>query len=180
MDRNRWIYAAVGLTAVVLLLALEFIPQKRVTLAEVVLETLELALMLAAAVALALLFERMQRQHEEKVALIRDLQTARAEGAGLRRQVQSHLDGLGAAIEGQFQSWGLTDAEREVGLLMLKGFSHKEIAALRGTTETTARQQATSAYQKAGLGGRAAFCAYFLEDLLVPGAVETGSARVEH
>lgn len=63
---------------------------------------------------------------------------------------------------------------------MLKGFSHKEIAALRGTTETTARQQATSAYQKPGPGGRAAFCAYFLEDLLLPIAPDAGSTHVEH
>ena len=43
----------------------------------------------------------------------------------------------------------MTDAEREVRLLMLKGFSHKEIAALRDTTEATVRQQARAIYQKA-------------------------------
>ena len=49
---------------------------------------------------------------------------------------------------------------------MLKGFSHRELASLRGTTEATVRHQAQAIYQKSGLPGRSAFCAYFLEDLL--------------
>ena len=112
----------------------------------------------------------MQAQHEEKLALLRDLDAARAEGEGFRTQVQAHLDGLGVAIDKQFRVWSLTDAEREVALLMLKGFGHKEIAAFRGTSEATVRQQARGVYQKSGLNGRPAFCAFFLEDLLPPAA----------
>ncbi|HEX6010849.1 MAG TPA: hypothetical protein VFY87_03400 [Geminicoccaceae bacterium] len=59
--------------------------------------------------------------------------------------------------------------EQEVGLLLLKGFSHKEIARLRNATESTIRQQAASIYQKANLNGRASLSAFFLEDLLLPG-----------
>jgi hypothetical protein len=33
------------------------------------------------------------------------------------------------------------------------------------------RQQARSIYEKSGLNGRAAFCAFFLEDLLPPQAL---------
>ena len=73
---------------------------------------------------------------------------------------------LGDAIQEQFQVWGLTASEREVGLLLLKGLSLKEIAALRKTTEKTVRQQASSIYQKAGLPGRHAFAAWFFEDLM--------------
>jgi DNA-binding NarL/FixJ family response regulator len=79
-----------------------------------------------------------------------------------------HLRELGAGIQRQFQAWGLTAAEQEVGLLLLKGFSHKEIARLRRTSEATIRQQAAAIYQKANLSGRAALAAYFLEDLLAP------------
>jgi DNA-binding CsgD family transcriptional regulator len=63
----------------------------------------------------------------------------------------------------------MTAAERDVGLLILKGLNHKEIAALRGTSEATVRQQAQSIYQKAELPGKTAFSAYFLEDLFAPG-----------
>ena len=74
-------------------------------------------------------------------------------------------------MDQQFQAWGMTAAEREVGLLILKGLSHKEIAALRATTDATVRQQAQSIYRKAGLPGKTAFSAYFLEDLFVPAGV---------
>jgi hypothetical protein len=53
-------------------------------------------------------------------------------------------------------------------LLLLKGFSHKEIARVRHTSTTTIRQQAASIYQKANLSSRAALSAFFLEDLLAP------------
>jgi DNA-binding NarL/FixJ family response regulator len=62
----------------------------------------------------------------------------------------------------------LTAAEREVGLLLLKGLSHKEVAAARGTSETTIRQQALAVYRKAGLRNRSDLSAFFLEDLLLP------------
>ena len=121
----------------------------------------------AAAVGVACVAGRLQMQHEEKKALLRDLETARQEGSGWRVKVQSHLAGLKAGMDIQFHDWGLTAAEREVGLLILKGLSHKEIAALRGTTEATVRQQAQSIYRKANLPGKTAFSAYFLEDLFV-------------
>ncbi len=73
---------------------------------------------------------------------------------------------LGQAIVEQFTSWQLTKSEQEVGLLLLKGCSLKEIALLRGTAEKTIRQQASSIYQKSGVSGRHTFSAWFIEDLL--------------
>ena len=78
------------------------------------------------------------------------------------------LKGLSAAIDAQFERWGLTAAEREVALLLLKGLSHKEIAVVREASVLTVRQQARSVYAKANLSGRAALSAFFLEDLLLP------------
>ncbi len=73
---------------------------------------------------------------------------------------------LSAVIAEQFTSWGLSKSEKEVGLLLLKGFSLKEIAALRGTAEKTIRQQASSIYKKSDVAGRHAFSAWFIEDCL--------------
>jgi DNA-binding NarL/FixJ family response regulator len=173
-----WQWVAIGAAAVALLLGLEIATEEgSFTPAELLLETLELGLTVAAATALALVFVRMQAQHEEQMALLNDLETARSEGEGFRKQVQAHLDGLGAAIDRQFDAWRLTEAEREVGLLMLKGFGHKEIAAFRGTSEATVRQQARSVYQKSGMNGRTVFCAFFLEDLLPPAPVARPEAQ---
>ena len=76
------------------------------------------------------------------------------------------MQGLSAAIREQFDVWGLTDAEIEIGFLLLKGLSHQEIADIRSTSERTAREQARSLYRKASLSGRNELSAFFLEDLL--------------
>ena len=78
------------------------------------------------------------------------------------------LSSLGEEIDKQFGVWGLTAAEREVALLILKGLRHKEIASARHTSERTVRQQALGVYKKAGLDGRTDLAAFFLEDFLPP------------
>lgn len=72
---------------------------------------------------------------------------------------------LADLIQQQFESWNLSKSEREVGRLMLKGLSFKEMAEVRHVSEKTIRQQASSIYQKSGLAGRHEFAAWFLEDL---------------
>ena len=79
-----------------------------------------------------------------------------------------YLDGLSQSIDSQLNQWQLTKSEKEVAFLLLKGFSLKEIASLRKTTEKTARAQSTSVYAKANLAGRSQLSAFFLEDLLLP------------
>ena len=97
-----------------------------------------------------------------------DLLEARGEAEAWRRENRELVRGLGAAIRTQFAGWQLSPAEAEVGLLLLKGLSHKEIAALRETSERTIREQARALYRKSGLSGRSALAAFFLEDLLLP------------
>ncbi|MBW7935271.1 MAG: helix-turn-helix transcriptional regulator [Gemmatimonadaceae bacterium] len=94
--------------------------------------------------------------------------TLKAERDQWRASAQSTLAGLGAAIDGQFDAWKLTAAEREVALLLLKGYGHKQIAGATQRSERTVRQHAVAVYQKSGLAGRAELAAFFLEDLLLP------------
>ena len=97
-----------------------------------------------------------------------DLASARAEAAHYRSEAREALQGLGEAIDRQFERWQLTSAEREVGLLMLKGLSHREVSEIRQTSDATVRQQAVMVYRKSGLANRAELSAFFLEDLLLP------------
>ena len=106
--------------------------------------------------------------YKARLALVRDLDVARIQGRQWRDETRALLKGLGEAIDRQFLTWKLTEAERDVGLLILKGLSLREIAAVRLTSERTIRAQARSIYAKAGLSGRAALSAFFLEDLLAP------------
>jgi len=69
-------------------------------------------------------------------------------------------------IQQQFDDWKLTEGEQQVGMLLLKGLSFKEIAAVRSTKEKTVRQQASTIYSKANLEGRHEFSGWFLEDFL--------------
>lgn len=102
--------------------------------------------------------------------LERSLERQRAERDAWRQSAESALEGLGRAMDAQFDAWQLTPAEREVALLVLKGRSHKQIARLTQRSERTVRQHAASVYEKAGLAGRAELAAFFLEDVMLPGA----------
>jgi DNA-binding CsgD family transcriptional regulator len=97
-----------------------------------------------------------------------DLQASRAEAERWRDEARDLIAGLGAAIDRQLERWGLSAAEKEIALLLLKGLSHKEVASVRGVSETTVRQQAGAIYRKSGLSGRHDLAAFFLEDLLGP------------
>lgn len=83
-----------------------------------------------------------------------------------RNESRGLIDGLRVAVDRQFSRWNLSPAEAEIGLLLLKGLSHKELADVRHTSERTVREQARALYRKAGLNGRASLSAFFLEDLL--------------
>jgi len=95
-------------------------------------------------------------------------QAERRESAAWKAKANELLGGLGAAVDRQLATWALTDAEREVALLLLKGLSFKEVASVRGTSERTSREQARGVYKKAGVGGRAELSAWFFEDQLEP------------
>jgi DNA-binding CsgD family transcriptional regulator len=133
----------------------------------VIFETLMIAGALLMATTLWLGWWKAERSLEQ----MRDrLEARKAERDEWRENARKALEGLGEAVDAQFRAWQLTPAEREVALLLLKGYSHKHVASATGRSERTARQHATAVYQKAGLGSRAELAAYFLEDLLLPDA----------
>lgn len=151
-----------------LFLGLELIEEPDPSLLDLLLELIEIVPFVLTAVGVVLLFQTTSRQRDDQSKLIRELEVARAQGQRWRAEARSHLIGLGEAMEVQFSRWNLTEAEREVALLLLKGLSHKEIAAVRSSSERTVREQARALYAKAGLTGRAALSAFFLEDLIAP------------
>lgn len=167
----RWGLVGLGLGSFALILGLEVaVETDEIRVLDLLVDAVHILLTIAASVGVALLVLRMNSQHDETMTLIRDLAIARNEGEKWRSDVQDSIAGIRAAMTRQFADWQMTDAEQEVGLLILKGLSHKEIARLRGTAAATVRQQAQAVYQKSGLPGKLAFSAYFLEDLF---ALET-------
>lgn len=128
----------------------------------------ELIVLLIAATGAAIVARRLYRMRMELRVLHSDLGRAREEARRWQNESQELIRGLGAAIEQQFARWKLSSAEAQIGLLLLKGYSHKELARMRQTSERTVREQARAVYRKSGLGGRAELSAFFLEDLLIP------------
>jgi len=135
----------------------------------------EIVVMVVSLAGLGYLWRQWAEERRTSQRLVAQLASARDESRRWRRQAEAWraeareaLDGLGVAIDRQFARWELTEAEREVAALLLKGLSHKEVAEVRGTSERTARQQALGIYRKADVAGRAELSAFFLEDLLPP------------
>jgi DNA-binding CsgD family transcriptional regulator len=107
------------------------------------------------------------------VALCGGLAVSAAALKAAHEQIRSQEQALAVAagalhdvVQAQFEAWGLTAAERDVGMLALKGLDVGDIAALRGAASGTVRAQLSRVYTKAGVTGRAQFVALFVEDLL--------------
>ncbi len=126
----------------------------------------EIVVVLIAAVGAGWLLAGMRQQRARIAVLRAELDESRRPAKPPGDYVLNARRQLGEVIAQQFEEWGLSVSEKEVGLLLLKGLSLKEIAALRATLEKTVRQQASSIYRKAGVSGRHAFAAWFIEDYL--------------
>lgn len=67
----------------------------------------------------------------------------------------------------QFEHWNLTRSEKEIGWMILKGYSFSDVAAFRESREKTVRHHAARIYAKSKTANRSELSAFFLEDLLI-------------
>ncbi|VAX32234.1 hypothetical protein MNBD_NITROSPINAE05-834 [hydrothermal vent metagenome] len=110
--------------------------------------------------------KKLNLAKKEITSLKIDVEKLHQEKEQWKNETHQLLAGLSVKIEQQFYKWKLTQAETEVGFLLLKGFSLQEIADIRTTKIKTVQQQSQSIYQKTGLASRSELAAFFLEDLL--------------
>lgn len=120
--------------------------------------------------AVILIWARFGRKHIDISEQLIQAKTEKEEASVLtahwKTKAEQLKEGIAQEIDQHMNEWRLSTAEKEVGLLLLKGLSIKEIASLRGTSEGTVRHQSLSIYSKSGVTGRSELSAYFLEDLL--------------
>ena len=138
----------------------------------------EVALILVAAMTFVLLWRGWWQSRQTLADTRHVLAERAAERDAWRASAEAALAGMGRAIDERFDAWGLTAAERDVALSLLKGQSHKQIAYATGRSERTVRQHAVAVYQKSGLNGRAELSAFFLEDILLPNPARADRPRV--
>lgn len=126
----------------------------------------ESLIVLAAGLTVIYLVIEMRQKSRQLELLTQTLSQADREMANITEEMRNARKQYSEVIQHQFRAWQLTTSEQEVAMLLLKGLSFKEIAAVRDTREKTVRQQASTIYAKSGVDGRHAFAAWFLEDLL--------------
>ena len=79
-------------------------------------------------------------------------------------------------MQARFTDWGLTPAEKDVALFIVKGFSIQEISGLRETSEGTVKAQMAAIYRKAGVSSRAQLVTLFIDHLIEPFSDAPGRA----
>ena len=77
-------------------------------------------------------------------------------------------------LNGYFDNWDFSPAERDVARLILKGCSIAEIADIRGAKEGTVKAQTNAIYKKSGYANKTQLLSAFIEDLTDGGSVEDG------
>lgn len=105
-------------------------------------------------------------KRKEIEALHTQLHHSHTRISDLHKKLQQASSSYIEVVHEQLQVWELSPTEKQVALLLLKGLSFEEIAAIRATKEKTVRQQAIAIYRKSGLNGRHEFAAWFFEDFL--------------
>ncbi len=126
----------------------------------------ESLIVLAAGLTVTYLIIEMRSRARQLDRLTRTLSHADERIANITQEMRSARHQYSELIHQQFDTWNLTVSEQQVAMLLLKGLSFKEIAAVRDTREKTVRQQASTIYAKSGVDGRHTFAAWFLEDFL--------------
>lgn len=129
----------------------------------------EVALMVVSLTFSIILWQAWSNTTRQLRRTERSLAASAAERDEWRKSAESALAGFSTAVERQFTTWNLTPAEREVALLLLQGYGHKQVAARTSRSERTVRQHAVSVYDKSGLAGRAELAAFFLEGIRLSG-----------
>ena len=104
-------------------------------------------------------------QHNNQTKLEQNLVKVKKQLENSSSELQRGKEDYQKVVKWQFDQWGLSPSEKEVGLLILKGLSIKDIAAARDTKEKTVRTQASAIYEKSNLQGRHELSAWFFEGI---------------
>ena len=90
----------------------------------------------------------------------------RARTAKVEEQLKIASGAFVQVLNERFADWGLTPAEKDVALFLVKGMSTAEISGLRNTSEGTIKAQSNAIYRKSGVSGRNQLLSLFIDDLM--------------
>ena len=84
----------------------------------------------------------------------------------LAKQLDAAKGAFQSGIDGYFEQWGLSEAEKDIALLTIKGMTISEIAEIRNTKQSTIKTQSSAIYKKAGVSSRTQLVSLLIEELL--------------
>ena len=94
------------------------------------------------------------------------LRLLQAHAARSRETIQMLRGNFDEVLRDKFEAWGLTTAERDVTLLIIRGLSVAEIAAARNTAQGTIKAQSTSIFRKIGVGSKVELMSTIIDEFL--------------
>lgn len=100
------------------------------------------------------------------VALRAHHRLLRSEAASSRETIQLLRGHFDQVLGRKFPQWGLTAAERDVTLLIIRGLSIADIAAARSTAQGTIKAQSTSIFRKVGVASKAELMSVIVDEFI--------------
>ena len=107
-----------------------------------------------------------KKLHDEFIELLKYNERLSSDSSALENKIKIMKGGILDKLNYYFSEWKLSEAECEIAILILKGFSFKEIGLFRKTKEKTIGEQAMKIYAKSGLKNRSELLGFFLIELL--------------
>jgi len=101
----------------------------------------------------------------------------RREAAGRAETIALLRGRFGEVIAARFGAWGLTAAEREVAMFILKGLSTADIAAARNTAPGTVKAQSAAILRKIGVSSRTELMSVFMDEFIDAAPADPVAAR---
>lgn len=130
-------------------------------------EVMEIVILITGASAFVAVWELSRKEERNQVSHQAELKALQHERDAWKDKNAKVIEDFRRYIHQHFERWGLTQTETEIGFYLLQGLSFSAIAAARGVSERTIRNQSLAIYSKAGLSGKHELAAYFLEELLM-------------
>ena len=98
--------------------------------------------------------------------IVRSYRLAAINNRYLAKQLDAAKGAFQSGIDGYFEQWGLSEAEKDIALFTIKGMTISEIAEIRNTKQSTIKTQSSAVYKKAGVSSRAQLVSLLIEELL--------------
>jgi DNA-binding CsgD family transcriptional regulator len=94
------------------------------------------------------------------------LRVIQSEAERSRETIHMLRGNFDEVLRDKFEDWGLTTAERDVTLLIIRGLSVADIAAARNTAPGTIKAQSTSIFRKIGVGSKTELMSAIIDEFL--------------